>query len=179
MIDRNDIKKILKNIYEIKNQIIIDKKFGFDLPFNEFIDLMRLLSPQQRSVRIESYYREKFNFLRSNNQDRGDFTQGNEYFEFKQSIIDGINNTVNFVQIREWQDVNYLFIVLDVKSEPYKEFFFKLTKKQMMNELAAIGTSAHGTRTANINNETQEKAIRFKLHQNDKTFNRWINNYLA
>ena len=50
--------------HEIKTESTLDKRFGFDFPFEICIHALSMLTPQAYGSRLESYIIEKFN-LRS------------------------------------------------------------------------------------------------------------------
>ena len=131
-----------------------------------------MLTPQSRSPLWENYFIKKHDCERVNkNEDRGDFKKNGRYYEYKSS---GYNqtNSVNIVQIRPWQDCDY--IIQSISDD--RATTFVLTHAEMMLETEKLkATSAHGTKTALADNVTKELRMTLKRYSVD--WDRWINHY--
>jgi hypothetical protein len=167
---------------EIKTESLLDKRYGFDFPFDIFMYSMSLLTPQAYGSRLESYIIEKFNLDRVSSKDGlGDFKDSLcQNYELKISLITVTNNCLNMVQIRPWQNISgYLMIAVDLRVVPVKLYAFQLSKQQLIEELKLLNaSSAHGTKKANIDNRNIELRISVKIEDEDIHFKRWIDNYL-
>ena len=81
------------------------------------------------------------------------------------------NNAVNIVQVRPWQDCDY--IIQSISDD--RATTFVLTHAEMMLEMERLKASrAHGTQ-ALVNNENIE--YRMSLKRDSVDWDRWINNY--
>jgi hypothetical protein len=70
--------------------------------------------------------------------------------------------------------VDYYCVAIDTRSAPYKEYVFVLNKEQMLEETFTLrATAAHGTKTANENNNKIELRMSVPITDNDPTFERW------
>ncbi|MDE0638409.1 MAG: hypothetical protein OXI43_21415 [Candidatus Poribacteria bacterium] len=119
----------------------------------------------------EKYFIEKHDCERVNkNEKRGDLQKNGRYYEYKSS---GYNqdNSVHIVQIRPWQDCDY--IVQSISDDG--AITFVLMHAEMMLEMQKLKAArAHGTQ-ALVNNENIE--YRMTLKRDSEHWNRWINNY--
>jgi len=174
----SEIDDFLKLSQKIRGDAAADNKWGWDLSFPDFMKAMACLNPQSSGGRIENRLSNLLGLTRTNNPDRGDRRSKNlEYIEFKGSIITSSNKNLNLVQIRPWQDVNYIFYIYDIRdmSAPILRLL-SLNKEQMSSEVIKCGvTSAHGTKTANSDNHNIELALRLEADSID--YIRWITNY--
>lgn len=173
-IKNNEYRQLIKS----KNTKHIE--FLLSLPFNLLIEILLKATPTSRTSILSEYYRRKMGLIKSDDIDRGDAKDvvNNKYTEQKITIIDGINLTANFVQTRPWQNVDYFYVIIDVRDNSLKEYIFMLTSEQMNEELKQpIVSNSHGTKKANLNNANKELSIRFRI-DNNLHFDRWKNNYL-
>ena len=74
------------------------------------------------------------------NEDRGDFKKNGRYYEYKCSGYNQ-NNSVNIVQIRPWQDCDY--IIQRISDDG--AITFVLTHAEMMLEVQKIKASSSST----------------------------------
>ena len=137
----------------------------------DFYKISSVLTPQSRSPLWENYFIKKHDCERVNkNEDRGDFKKNGMYYEYKSSGYNQ-NNSVNIVQIRPWQDCDY--IIQSISDDGATTFV--LTHTEMKLEMEKLKASrAHGTQ-ALVNNENIE--YRMTLKRDSAHWNRWINNY--
>ena len=179
-IDMNAIRKLIQEkqflAFNAKNA-----KWGFNLPLEDFAVAIAIHTPGAYGSRIANRLGLELGLSPSKNQNKGDkkkWTKNGElFFEIKGSLITSTNLTLNTVQIRWWQSVDYIVYCWDIRDTSRVELrYLYLTKDQMDQELrrCRIG-SAHGTKEANKNNKTKELAIRLPLYSPD--YFRWIKNY--
>ena len=174
------IRYILNNIDEsrkVKNSAANIRKKLIDLTFEkvisepDFYKISSVLTPQSRSPLWEKYFIRKHSCKKiSKDEDRGDFKKNSRYYEYKCS---GYNqdNSVNIVQIRPWQDCDY--IIQSISDDGAITFILK--HAEMMLEMEKLKASrAHGNRTLK-NNENIE--YRMTLKRDSADWDRWINNY--
>ena len=176
------ISYILDNIDEsrrVLNSVVSIRKKLIDLTIEEqviseqdFYKISSVLSTQSRSPLWENYFIKKHDCERvSKNEDRGDFKKNGIYYEYKSSGYNQ-NNSVNMLQIRPWQDCDY--IIQSISDDGATTFV--LTHAEMMLEMENLkATPAHGTRKALEDNKTIEYMMALKRDSTD--WNRWINNY--
>ena len=138
----------------------------------DFYKISSVLSTQSRSPLWENYFIKKHDCERvSKNEDRGDFKKNGRYYEYKSSGYN-LDNSVNMLQIRPWQDCDY--IIQSVSDDGATTFV--LTHAEMMLEMKKLKASpAHGTRKALEDNKTIEYMMAVKRGSAD--WDRWINNY--
>lgn len=175
-IEGYDQRDLWQKLNEIRLVNQSNKEYGFDKSWKEFLDTMHCLFPATYGNRILDRFRRENGFARALNADMGDIQNGQGFREGKVSIIDNVNDSANFVQIRPWQNVNYTLLVYDMRDLPYRGYNFSLSSDHMNEELATNGQSAHGTVAANAPNINQEKAIRIKVGEQDWV--RWTEQYL-
>ena len=167
------------------NQIVSnmhnDKEFGFNMPLKEFIKHMSLLNPQSYGSRIEKrIIRDSQNHKVSSSHGRGDMvSDGDSYYEIKNSIVTGGNNSLNIVQVRLWQDVDYyLCIAYDLRDlENFTSYIFLLTHEEMKKQCSYQANAAHGTGLANKDNLNVEMRFSIPIDENNKVFNYWMKHF--
>ena len=98
-----------------------------------------------------------------------------DFYEVKCSIITLTNPRLNFVQIRDWQNIKgYFGIAFDTRIRPINIEVYRLDKSQMKEECNLMkASSAHGTEEANKNNANKELRFDLKIDPNDKNYIRW------
>ena len=112
------ISYILDNIDEsrrVKDSAVNIKEKLIDLTIEEqviseqdFYRISSVLTPQSRSPMWEKYFIKKHDCEKvKRNEDRGDLKKNGRYYEYKCSGYNQ-NNSVNIVQIRPWQDCDYI-----------------------------------------------------------------------
>lgn len=169
-----------KKLKEITNPIYINKSWGFDINWEEFIYGVSLLSPQAYGPRIQARLVKELNLKKVKaTEDSGDFVdQFGDNFEFKVSIVDSPLSKMNIVQVRPWQSTSYWCFCFDIRSDEFLPYAFKLSKHQMKNELDSIGANAaHGTKKANTDNKNVEYRFSLIVDCNDAHFKRWLELY--
>lgn len=159
-------------IYKYKNAIL--KDFLNDkLNNQEFYSYTSLLTPQSRSPLWEKAFICKINAKKiPASAGKGDLLWENKYYEYK---VSGLNaeNMLHVVQIRIWQDVNY---IIQYISKDFEVYTFMLTHSEMVDEIKQTGaTAAHGTKKANISNKNIE--YRFTIKKDSVSWKRWVKKY--
>ncbi len=178
---KNTISYILDNIDEsrkVKNcafnirEKLINLTLREEISEQDFYRISSVLSSQSRSPLWEKYFIKKHDCEKvSKDEDRGDFKKNGTYYEYKSS---GYNqtNSVNMVQIRPWQNCDY--IVQSISDDGATTFV--LTHADMMLEMKELkATRAHGTKKALVDNENIE--YRMTLKKDSANWDRWISNY--
>lgn len=161
---------------KIRSEANKNKKWGWDLPLIDFAKAMLCLNPQSYGSRVDKRLSEILGLLPTNDQDRGDRKSINgKYLEWKGSFFTSSNTALNLVQIRPWQNIDYIYYAFDMRSlNDIKMQLFYLTKNQMDSELVKA-SSAHGTKESNKDNKNKELALRIEADSND--YNRWVQEY--
>lgn len=95
-------------------------------------------------------------------ENRGDAKADGRFFELKTSTTN-VRYGANFRQIRPWQKVDYYICSYVNEDDLSKSHCWKLTKKQMLSEIAERGTASHGTHDANETNGHVEYSISFQI----------------
>jgi hypothetical protein len=163
-------KELAKIIRANKTQLqkIIDKSFGRNLSDSEYFSILYAAgSAQKYADYIENRHITQVNGSKvPASLDRGDYKIGDTYWEFK------FSTKSNFLQIRDWQEVNYRLIDINMAVTPAVICYYELTKEQMAKEL--IGASAtHKVKSAIQGGEKIEKSLR--LTETKKKF--WDKTY--
>ena len=176
-----ELDEALALIAEISKMANGNPGFGFDDPYDFFIKKMMCLTPQSYGARIQNYIAEKFNLQKViQAKGKGDWKNSmQQHYEVKVSIITGNNDSLNVVQIRPWQEISgYYLVAIDTRTSPFKSFVFHLSKNEMSIECEKLASSAHGTKSANSNNENVELRFSVKISETDPTFIGWCSKYL-
>ena len=171
ILDNIDKSRRLKESVESIKNALIDLTFEQEISEQDFYKISSVLTPQSRSPLWQNYFIKKHGCEKvSKDENRGDLKKNSRYYEYKCS---GYNqsNAVNIVQIRPWQDCDY--IIQSISDDGATTFV--LTHAEMMLEMEKLKASrAHGTQ-ALVNNENIE--YRMTLKRNSADWDRWINNY--
>ena len=172
----------VEEFLEARKKISNNKRWGFDKPEKEFIKGMLFLNPQSYGPRIETYIKELLEFTKVKAKDNhGDLMNSivNLFYEVKVSLLTPINESLNLVQIRLWQNNDYyICVAYDLRCiSNYRKYLFLLTHDEMVEETKSA-TAAHGTTKSNENNENVELRFSFNCNDDDETFVRWKENYL-
>lgn len=178
LVDMQKINSCLALSMEIRGEAKKNTNWGQELLLPDFIKAMLCLNPQSYGSRIDKRLSEHLNLSKSDNKDRGDRKSANdEYLEWKGSFFTSSNSTLNLVQVRPWQDTNYIYYAFDMRNlSDIKMQFFYLSKDQMILEIENCKTSvAHGTKGSNANHDNIELALR--IDANSDLYNRWIQEY--
>ena len=163
----------------VMNSVVSIRKKLIDLTLEEqviseqdFYKMSSVLSTQSRSPLWENYFIKKYDCERVNkSEDRGDFKKNGRYYEYKSSGYN-LNNSVHLLQIRPWQDCDY--IIESISDDGATTFV--LTHAEMMLEMKRLKAApAHGTPKALEDNKTIEYGIRVK--RGSANWDRWISNY--
>ena len=172
ILDSIDKSRNLKDSVETVKDELIDLTIEREISEQDFYKISSVLTPQSRSPLWENYFIKKHDCERvSKNENRGDFKKNGSYYEYKSSGYNQ-NNSVNILQIRPWQDCDYIIqSIFDDRATT-----FVLTHAEMMFEMDKLNVSPiHGTQKALENNETIEYGMRIKKGSLD--WDRWIKNY--
>lgn len=164
----------------VKNEIHSNKRWGYDKPWEYFILGMSFLSSQSYGFRIQNRLVNQYGLEPVKpSENKGDFKDMmNQYYEFKTSIINDVNTSLNLVQIRPWQEVNHYCFAFDVRGGNFTGYAFRLSKSQMQDEIEIMrATSAHGTKSANVANQNIEVRIGIPVDIENEDFKRWLSKY--
>jgi len=152
----------IKNLIQINKkelQKLVTKDFGDDLSDADYFSILYFAgSAQKYSNFIEQRHIKQVNGIKvSSSLDKGDYYVGDEktgqYFEFKYTTKE------NFLQIRDWQDVNYRLMSVNVLTNPISISYYELTKEQMKRELIGAGAT-HKVKNATQVGEKVEKSLK-------------------
>ena len=171
ILDNIDHSRRLKDSAESIKDELIDLTLREEISEQDFYKISSVLTPQSRSPLWQNYFIKKHDCeIVSKDENRGDFKKNGRYYEYKCSGYNQ-NNSVNMVQIRPWQDCDY--IIQSISNDEATTFV--LTHADMMLEMKELKASrAHGTRDL-VNNENIE--YRMTLKRDSADWDRWINNY--
>ncbi len=167
----SQIREVVKLVYKHKNHLL-KEAINNNLSEKDFYEITSILSSQSRSPLWEKYFIEKIGATKNKSSDNiGDFHKNRNNYEYK---ISGYNadDSLNAVQIRLWQNCNYIITYLNPNGEIIN---FHLTHKQMKTEVSKIGNAAHGTKKSNESNENIEYRLTIKKDSEDMS--RWIKEY--
>lgn len=161
----------MNSAFTIRKELI-DLTLSEVISESDFYKISSVLSPQSRSPLWQNYFIAKYDCEKiSSGENRGDFRKNGIHYEYKSSGYNK-NNAVNILQIRLWQDCDY--IIQSISDDGAVTFL--LTHAEMMSETEILkASSAHGTRQALKENKTKE--LRMTLHRNATDWHRWIKNY--
>ena len=156
-IDEN--RKVKMSVESIKDKLI-DLTLGKVITEQEFYRISSVLLSQSRSPLWENYFMKKHGCERvDKNEDRGDLKKNGRYYEYKSSGYNQ-NNSVNMIQIRLWQECDY--IIQRISDDG--AITFVLTHTEMMSEVEKIkASSAHGTPKALKDNKNKELRMTLKI----------------
>ena len=171
ILDNIDKSRRLKESVESVKAELIDLTFEQEISEQDFYKISSVLTPQSRSPLWQNYFIKKHDCERiSKEENRGDFKKNDRYYEYKCSGYNQ-NNSVNIVQIRPWQDCDY--IIQSISDDGATTFV--LTHAEMMLEMRRLKASrAHGTQVL-VNNENIE--YRMSLKRDSADWDRWITDY--
>lgn len=179
---KTNIKDYFTNYDKISSRIkvaqsIIDSHNG-DLTKCSLSDYIMIsgdgaFTPQKRTKFLEDKMIEDFSWTPvSSSVGRGDYIDSNgKYFELKCSSSND-SNTINILQIRPWQDIDYYLVIYFDLDDYRKSKAYILSKNDMINEINKLSSSCHGTKIANMRNENVEKSIHLPID------NEWDGKYL-
>ena len=172
ILDSIDKSRRLKETVESVKDELIDLTFEQEISEQDFYKISSVLTPQSRSPLWENYFIKKHDCERvSKNEDRGDFKKNGRHYEYKSSGYNQ-NNSVNIVQIRLWQDCDY--IIQSISDD--RATTFVLTHAEMMLEMERLKASpAHGTKEIVADNKKIEYMM--TVERGSADWDRWINNY--
>ncbi len=163
-------RKIQQYFYSLK-----ESKKGLETIYNECyknensqIGYLRLFKSQSYGPLMEKLHlRHYADYIKKvpAHKDKGDYKNEHGFhWEYKFSMA-GNKGEINFVQLRPWQGVDYVFEVLHLNNE--LEVY--CIPHASLNELIdRYGMNAHGTKKSNQSNDKVEKALRPKCTRNDK-----------
>lgn len=163
---------VLNSVASIRHQLIDLTLEKQKISEQDFYKISSVLSTQSRSPLWENYFIKKHHCERvRKEEDRGDFKKNGKYYEYKSSGYN-LGNSVNMLQIRPWQDCDY--IIQSVSDDGATTFV--LTHAEMMLEMKKLKASpAHGTRKALEDNTTIECMM--SVERDSADWDRWISNY--
>ena len=173
------LKELLKRA-EVKRNIQRQSRqedlwYDYD-PISFYIKMHLDLPSQSYGTRIQNYICSKAGVTTvPSSEDRGDcVNMYGVYHEIKIAYKTWKNDSYNFLQIRPWQEVDYLLVGID-PDNGYEASYYYLTHAQVLVEDVLIGNNCHGTKKANINNKHTSRKLSFK--ENTSVHRRWIKQY--
>lgn len=167
----DEIRKLRDSVVSIRNELI-DLTLEQVISERDFYRISSVLSTQSRSPLWENYFIKKHDCERvSKNEDRGDLKKNGRYYEYKSS---GYNqaNAVSIMQIRPWQDCDY--IIQSIFDDGATTFVLTRTEMKFEMEKLKAG-SAHGSKKALVDNVNKE--LMMSLKRDSADWDRWISNY--
>jgi len=174
----NEIDCAISTIDMVRKDAQSNPRYGFDYGWGTFSKIMRLLTSQSSGGRIQNYIFESLGWTSvPSSEGRGDVKNNlGQYFEVKTTMITTSNGSMNIVQIRLWQNISgyHVFVIDTLKNNALTHFF--LSKSEMAEEVNLLGQSAHGTKSANAENNNKEWAVRIRWGLGED-FERWIKKY--
>ena len=167
----DESRKVKMSVESIKDELI-DLTLQKVITEQEFYKISSALLSQSRSPLWEKYFMKKHDCEKvSKDEDRGDFKKNGRYYEYKSSGYNQ-NNSVNMIQIRLWQDCDY--IIQSISDDG--AITFVLTRAEIELEIKKLkASSAHGTKRSLEFNKTKE--LRMSLKRGSTDWDRWIKNY--
>ena len=163
---------VLDSVASIRHQLIDLTLEKQEISEQDFYKISSVLSTQSRSPLWENYFIKKHDCERvSKNEDRGDLKKNGRYYEYKSSGYN-LDNSVNILQIRPWQDCDY--IIQSVSDDGATTFV--LTHAEMILEMKRLKASpAHGTKEVVADNKKIEYMM--TVERGSADWDRWVNNY--
>ena len=163
---------VMNSVASIRHQLIdltIEEQV---ISEQDFYKISSVLSTQSRSPLWENYFIKKHDCERvRKNENRGDLKKNGRYYEYKSSGYNQ-NNSVNILQIRPWQDCDY--IIQSISDDGATTFVLRHTEMELeIKKLKAA--SAHGTKKSLEFNKNKE--LRMTLKRDSADWDRWINDY--
>lgn len=174
------LKTILDNKNIVKSNVEVYQK---NADWETFQLAMRILNPQSYGLQFEIRIRNAYGWTKNKAKERnGDVSYMLDGVkinsEIKVSLTTDVNKNINIVQIRNSHSMDYYDIFVIHQDSSVERF--RLSKEQMNEELKLTGFNlAHGTRVGKDgDNENAEYRIDFLAIKTDKTYQRWLENYL-
>ena len=163
---------VLNSVASIRNQLIDLTLEKQKISEQDFYKISSVLSTQARSPLWENYFIKKHDCEKVNkSEDRGDFKKNGKYYEYKSSGYN-LRNSVHLLQIRPWQDCDY--IIQSISDEG--AITFVLTHAEMKLEMEQLKASpAHGTKEVVADNKKIEYMM--SIERDSADWDRWISNY--
>lgn len=179
MVTKKEIEDSIKIMDIVRQEAQNDSEYGFNENWEDFMKRMRILTTQSSGGRMQDYIFKKLGWEKIPSKlNKGDVKNSlGQYFEVKVTTITTSNTTANIVQIRPYQNVSAYHIFVIDSTNKYTLTHFQLSKNEMKEEVRLIGSQAHGTKESVAKNPNVEYAIHFKWDENDKNYQRWIQNY--
>lgn len=172
----NDFKKSLNR--QRKAQILIEENEDNSIEEISLLNIITIsgsgiFSPQKRISFLEDKLKQMFSWTPiSPAEERGDYIDNSGHnFELKCSATND-SNTINILQVRIWQDVDYYRIIYFDLDEPLKSKSYIVPKEDMINEIEKYGHATHGTKNANKDNHKIEYGFHLPV------INEWDDKYL-
>lgn len=167
----DDSKRVIEAAYKVRGNLT-DLALNGHIAEQEFYKISSLLTPQSRSLIWQNYFMAKHNCKSINrNENKGDFEKNGMFYEYKASGYNR-NNAVNIIQIRLWQNCDYVIQAISDESV----VTFVLTHHQMEEETKKLMTSsAHGTPAVTSVNPRNE--LRVTLRRDSEDWDRWMKRY--
>lgn len=172
----SNLEHTLMRMERAKNVIFENKNKNLkDIPFCDIITMSGagVFTPQKRTSFLEDKMISLFSWRKVKaKENKGDYIDSNgKFFELKCSATNE-SQTINILQIRPWQNVDYYRIIFFDLDDSTKSKSYVLTKEEMLNEVSQIGCAIHGTKESNKDNQNIEYAIHLPL------LNEWDEKYI-
>lgn len=161
--------------------------YYFDKKWEIFIHRSYLLGPQAYGPLIEKRLLKSFHMKKSTGKGDAiglvydileiDRLEERQFKEIKSSIIIGNNKTLNLLQIRLYQEVDYIYLAFDLRHNKYEERIYYLSHEEMESEVRLIGSFAHGDKLVNDENSKNEFSIHIAASDINNDFQRWNKQY--
>ena len=166
-----DMREVVRRAYRIRKRLV-DLAIAGEISERDFYRITSVLAPQSRSPLWKDY------FIKANEgrkvkpaDNRGNFEKNGTYYGYK---VSGFNegNVVNIVQIRLWQNCDY--VIQSISDNGAVTFI--LDREEMKRETVIVpATAAHGTRM--VTSQSQHVELRMTFGRNSDVWNRWRNQY--
>ena len=170
--DRDDIRSFYKS-KSYFNKLTLDYTAEDYSKYSQSdqVLLLGIKTPQSYGIIFQNLFIHNFGLKKvKSGEHKGDFTNGTDHFEYKMSLLNSTNNSINLVQIRPKQNVNYIIQLFDMRClKDVQVINFYLSNNQMAEELKKSG-AAHGDK------ETAEER-RIGIIVDSIEYDKWINNY--
>lgn len=148
-----------------------NSKLGFDWKLPKFFKVMHNTVPSQvYGVRIQNRVADILGLDSFGIKSDGDFRSlSGRMTEFKCSFRNRGNKHYRFLQVRPWEELDYIFLAIDNENN-YNYTIFFLTKDQLLDEIKLNNKICHG--------KTDLKTIDLTTNGRDNNmWDRWVVNY--
>lgn len=144
----------------------------------DFFLLTFFMNDQKKSGDIENFIRKSFSMsVVPSSNDSGDSSKDGLFYEFKTSTTNP-NQTLNIRQIKMWKKVDWYYCAYIDELDLSNSKCFKLSKRQMEEEVKRIGGSTHGVKGVKKYSKFSEYSITLPVgNLNNPNTQRWVDLY--